>query len=723
LAAEFARPWGAAALAAALGLFHDAGKASCGWQEALGIAEAADHRAVRRGSRRHRVGVDHKELGARLLAGVADYTAMAILGHHGGLDTFAGLRGLLRSAPADDAEVTTRRFYREVPEARRIAENRSSLVPQEWRRDRLVGELGLRMVFSALVDADRLDTARHRYDLDAPQVAAPADMGLLFDRFERGRRKILSDPGRKPARMDPVREAVYQEVLVAAEQKPGIYRLPAPTGSGKTFAQMGFALAHAARHEMRRVIVAMPYITVTEQNAGLYRSMLDTPSENVVLEHHSQALMDGSRSGGWAKLAAENWDAPVVVTTTVQLFESLFGRNPEQMRKVHRLANAVIVLDEVQALPPRLLVPILDVLKTLVSHFGATVLLTTATQPAFETLQPWQAIGRPPSIIADPAELFRKCRRVRYRWEADRPVTVKALAARLAGRRQALVVVNTTRDARRLSRILASKHHAVLHLSTRMCPLHRQAVLATVRDHLHHDRPVLLVSTQLIETGVDVDFPVVFRELGPAESIHQAAGRANRGGNRPSGGTVVVFALRDGTPPPQAYRVPVDQTVERFAGDAIDGVEEPDEFTAYCAQVYDQLGLSNLTAADHGLLPVGLRVQALRRDLDFPGVDRLFRMIEDEDTTPVVVPYGNAEQRGELQKLLDQVRGGTPRMEHLRRIQPWAVSLPVKEVAAARAAGVVRDLAGTLLEWTGAYDELVGADPDPERPEPAAAKR
>ena len=381
LASRFAEPFGGAALAWWLALLHDAGKASCDWQQRL-LEVTGTGRPV---------GVDHKLLGARLARerGLGSF-ALAVAGHHGGLASPSWLKGKLGSLTG--AEKSRERDALEVlgrvlPE---IGDAAHVQVPDSWH-DPLVREMAIRLCFSALCDADFLDTAAHFSGSASPAIRAETDFRILRDRYERGREALLS--GRHPSPVDAIREAVYQACLRASASQPGVFRLAAPTGSGKTISAGSFALHHAAAHKLRRVVVAVPFLTITEQNAQVYRDLLESPGAGgIVLEHHSGADLDrpGRR---WGRLAAENWDAPFVVTTTVRLFESLFDRRPAAMRRLHRLAGAVIVLDEVQSLPHQMLIPILDALRTLVSHFGATVVLASATQPDFWFLSPWRQLA------------------------------------------------------------------------------------------------------------------------------------------------------------------------------------------------------------------------------------------------------------------------------------------------------------------------------------------
>lgn len=692
----FAAPFGAGELAWSLGLVHDAGKCAVDWQDKL----------VRVAPTGARVGIDHKRVGALLVRERALAAAMAVLGHHGGLDQWESLAKL---APEPDDADTLERFFAEVPEARALTTG-PELVPPTWLESPLVAEMGIRMVFSALVDADHLDTAAHHEGLTGPRIAAPADMGELVRRFETNRRALLDERGGAgaPSEVDAVRAALYEDVVRLALGEPGIYRLPAPTGSGKTMTAAGFALHHAAEHGKSRVVVAVPFTTITEQNAGVYRDLL---GEEVVLEHHSNAELDDRR----LRLAAENWDSPFVVTTTVQLFDSLFGRRPARSRKLHRLANAVVVLDEVQALPVPLLVPILDALRVLSTHFKTTVLLASATQPSFEHLRVWESLDIKPLVQA-PVELFTRLKRVRYEWQVDPQPTLEQIAEQIAGERQALAIVNTVGQARQLFRMVAERAEVeVVHLSTRMCPLHREVTLKRIRALLDDDEPVLVVSTQLIEAGVDVDFPVVFRALAPAESLQQAGGRANREGRLPGLGRVVVFDAAD-APVPRFYRAGVAKTLAIF-GPGRDP-DDPALLDRYYRSLYTGL---NVDEAKRGAV-----IQAHREDLNFLAVaegperdgagsprDRglAFRMIDEDPVTVIVADY---DPQAQVTELINQLRTGTGALGAvLRELRGHMVSLPRAVAGAPHVRALCEPVIagqGDLWEWKGGYDAGVGVD-------------
>lgn len=660
-----------------------------------------------------RINEKHKELGANLLRPAVGPAAMAILGHHGGLTNLGDLRDL----PAAEAELdneVVRAFLAEVEEAAGVLAGASgSLLPGNWRGSHVVVELGIRLAFSALVDADHLDTAAHFDGLAEPRVRPDANMAALRDRFEAARKDMLAV--REASPIDEVRERVYRRAVEHAGCAPAVFRMPAPTGVGKTIAGAGFGLHHAAAHGMQRVIVAVPFITVTEQNAQVYREMLGA---GAVLEHHSAVRPPDSGVQERAlRSAVENWDSPFVVTTTVQLFDSLFGRKPSQMRKLHRLANAVVILDEVQALPLRVLTPILDVLRTLVEEFGTTVLLTSATQPSFHAFDIWDGL-EVRDVVDEPRALFQCLRRVRYRWWLDPKPTLAEVGGKAAESEQVLVVVNTIADARALYLCWAQTGLGnVFHLSTRMYPQHRRMVLDKVRALLEAGEPVRLVSTQLIEAGVDVDFPLVYRAFAPAEALQQAAGRANREGRR-ANGLVVVFDAEDMSSP-VGYRIGSKVTREVF-GPQAESTVDPDDLDAL--DVYYRV-LYQRSNAENGARATA--IQHNRAELDFLAVAEgplraggqgqvrnatlAFRMLDD-DTVPVVVTdHHGPTPAADLLRRIQEHPDKAGRL--LRDLQPFVVALPKKGVLADPAIrAYCSPVVGDLCEWRGSYDEAYGID-------------
>jgi CRISPR-associated endonuclease/helicase Cas3 len=546
-------------------------------------------------------------------------------------------------------------------------------------------------VFSALIDADRLDTEAHFRPGYRPETVA-MPIGDLDARC--GHRRAAAVAGRRQDPVAAARAAMFDEVMDHADGPRGWFELTAPTGSGKTIAALSFALRHAAANGQRRVVAAVPFISVTEQVAGVYRELLDgrDGGQPVVLEHHSGLVSDSDSGGGtglWSRLAAENWDAPVVVTTTVQLLESLFHNSPTRTRKLHNLAGSVLVLDEVQSVPWRLLEPTLDVLRELVRSYGCSVVLSTATQPPFAKMgdtdgaSPRQLVSRRWFEVFDRTSVHTVPNPLPWRAFAER---VAAESDRCGG--QCLVVVNTIADARVLCGHLEDRL-GLVYLSTRLCQAHRVDVLTGVTDALQRGQPCTLVSTQLVEAGIDIDFPVAVRAFGPIPSIAQVAGRVNRHGLRDRG-TLVLIDPAEGHVPPEEYALgtAIGRQLLRAGADPLD----PDTIAVY----YDRL----LHAANDKLDKRGIqRDRAARK---FKTVARNYRLIAD-DTTPVLVAYG----RFQPDRLTVPEDPGQ-RRRLLRSWQRYTVSLRDREFQRCQEAGLIEERSSGVWIWHGHYDSRWG---------------
>jgi CRISPR-associated endonuclease/helicase Cas3 len=685
LARQFGDQFDAGALAFAAGLCHDLGKFHPDFQRYL---EFCAQHPGRRGAH-----VDHKGAGATLARQLNPLLPLVVMAHHGGLKEPGALQVWLAE------ENVARRVAASLERAGGSMPELSVLSPLPFPSSiqrPTDAEIFVRMLFSCLVDADFLDTESHFAAERAAARAVAFDPEAMLTSLRDARRRLAD--GRDDA-LTRLRTEIADACEAAGARPPGHYRMTVPTGGGKTLAGMGFALRHAAAHGKRRVVVAIPYTSITEQTASTYRQIFGAET---VLEHHSAVQPDEryeddpTAEHAWQRLAAENWDAPIVVTTTVQLFESLLGNRVSTSRKLHNLANSVLVLDEAQLLPARHLDPILDVLRALVDHFGVTSLLTTATQPDFT-----YAGLTGEEIAPDPARTFAELRRVRYHFE---PVAWSwpEAAQRLAAERQAMMVLNTKQDARHVLDALAvlGVNDGVLHLSTNLCGAHRQRRLMEVRDRLQSGAPCRLVSTQVVEAGVDIDFPAVYRAMGPLDRIIQAAGRCNREARRDTG-RVVIFRPADGGLPPGAYR-----TATQLSGidlsDAID-LDDPYVLAPWFRRLYETVE----TDAE--------RVQALRARMNYPEVARRFRMIQD-DTEDVVVPYGDASERSRVEDAVSRLRMrvGSPRLL-LRIIQPYTVGLRVRDLNKAMSRGYVVPVLDGVWEWTGPpalYDDVRGLSVD-----------
>jgi CRISPR-associated endonuclease/helicase Cas3 len=397
------------------------------------------------------------------------------------------------------------------------------------------------MLFSCLVDADFVATEAFMRPEQARERsgARPAPAELL-PHLE-AHLACLSGYAAETA-VNRARAGVLLQCREKAELSPGLFSLTVPTGGGKTLSSLAFALRHAACHDLRRVIYAIPFTSIIEQNADVFRAALSGAGPNVVLEHHSNLEPDPETP--WSRLASENWDAPLVVTTNVQLLESLFANKPSRCRKLHRIARSVIVLDECQTLPVTLLAPTLRMLDELCHNYSCTVVFCSATQPAVQQRDGFRiGLTGVREIVSDPRHLYGSLRRVVV--ERLGKLDDSAVVEQLRGHQQVLCVVNTRAHAARLFAALRESSDAadaVFHLSAQMCAAHRTDVLNLIRERLDPENPRLcrVISTQLIEAGVDVDFPVVYRALAGLDSIAQAAGRCNREG-RLERGQVFVF--------------------------------------------------------------------------------------------------------------------------------------------------------------------------------------
>lgn len=696
-ARELADPLGGGEFGFLAGLWHDVGKADPEWQRRLIECEMGT---------RQQVGTDHKCAGA-LLAEEADLWMIGLLihGHHGGLKhPFRDYRAWLQSTsqlPGPGRAIETLRAEME--------DLTGQLAPKcpTHLTDELSSEFFLRLVYSALVDADSLDTEAHKLGGAPPERGSGITLAELWHRYEEYRK---TQPAVTDSPVNRVRREVLEQCLEAATKPRGIFRLTVPTGGGKTRSSMAFALYHGVEHGMRRVVVAVPFTTITQQTAAVYRRIFG--DERVVLEHHSAAT-DGAGPAAddedsftddavWRRLAAENWDAPVVVTTTVQLFESLFSNRRSKTRKLHNLARSVIILDEAQALPPGLLSPVLDGLRQLTEHYGASVVLSTATQPAFDVFPEFRDVNMHEIVPGHPRH-FEMLRRVNYEWETDEPQDWSLVAGWMREQQSVLVIVNTKRHALELLDELDDPD--VLHLSTLLCGAHRSLVIDKIRQRLAAGNNCRVVSTQVIEAGVDLDFPVVIRAEAPLDAIFQAAGRCNREGRLGAkGGRVIVFRPPDDASPPGVYRSGRDiaRVLQQSPGFDPDDLEVVRRYSEWLF--------------DAAVNPDSAKIQDFRRNLDFPTVAANFRMIE-EDTCELIVDFPRSDTT-RVDGLLEQLRSRkAPPREVLRQLQPYLVSLSRREYERHKEESFVEELAPEfgIGRWLGRYDDVRGIIPsDPE---------
>lgn len=640
LCRAFASAFGAEADGELIGLLHDHGKCT----------EAFQKRLLQDGPR-----VDHATAGT--IACVKYYgrleDAACIAGHHGGLPDF----GNLKTDRAGDATLFGR-LKKGIGERylERCGESGVTLpkLPQDTvKQDRLQTSFWTRMLYSCLVDADFLDTERF---MDGTMGRGGYDdIPTLLARLE----KYIAPWQAPQNELNRLRCDILNTCLEAGTKARGIYTLTVPTGGGKTVSSLAFALRHAAAHGMRRVIYVIPYTSIIEQNAEVFRKILGAGN---VLEHHCGVQLDLSDGAAPEELrcalAAENWDMPVVVTTAVQLFESLYANRSSKCRKLHNLADSVIIFDEAQMLPLPQLRPCVAAMASLAGQFRSTVLLCTATQPSLDDLLHTYAPDcRVTELCPQTAKLFERFRRVVFRWAGM--LSDEALAEQLGALQQVLCIVNSRRAAQRIYALLPDE--GSYHLSTLMIPAQRQELFGEIRERLKEGKPCRVVSTSLIEAGVDVDFPQVYREMAGLDSIMQAAGRCNREGKRPVQESEVSIFERTELPP-LLFRPAIGAA--RAALAAHTDPAAPEAMARYFSELRD---------LNDGELDKNGVVKAFSKGIDgcempFRTVAENFRLI-DQNTYTIYIPYGGGAE------LIQRLRDGECSRSLYRKLGAYAVSV------------------------------------------------
>lgn len=713
-AAGFAARFDAGGLAGVMGALHDIGKRSAAYQRYIRTPRA-DDAGVR--------GPDHSTAGAkevaRLYGAAGRLMAFGVAGHHGGLMDGAKLAERLNKAVED---------YSGWEEHAPPLPDLSTLVAG-MKRPRpngiepgFTGFFLARMLFSCLVDADFLET--EGFYAAAAGGRSPARGGCITNQHRDAVRAYMGHHRRDDTPVNRLRSQILDHAVAKAALEPGLFTLTVPTGGGKTLTSLSFALEHAITHGLERIIYVIPFTSIIEQTAEEFRKALAPAGlDRDVLEHHSSFDWDArppavegdaeeEGASGLAKLRrdAENWDVPIVVTTAVQFFESLFAARSSRARKLHNLARSVIVIDEAQSIPVHLLRPCMAAIDELAKNYGTSVVLCTATQPALRVQD--GALPQPPrapsdtaperaegldvpdlrELAPDPPALYESLRRVGIEW-LRAPVPDAEIAARFGQQSQMLCIVNSRAHARALYGAIHEQPGA-RHLTTLMCARHRREVLAQVRADLEAGRPVRLVATSLIEAGVDVSFPEVWRAAAGLSNIAQAAGRCNRSGELgPLGeayGRTVVFepaAVEGRRPIPRDMEPFYDAAREVLKNPSLDplsleGVTEYYRWL-YWRKGYEALDLATGTGSAYPILP------AIHETVGRSGIHCPFRTISDafqmidEAMDPVLVPY-DVEAKEALRALAE---ADVPPAGTLRTLQQYVVPVPKQVRAAMLASG------------------------------------
>lgn len=704
LAALFAIPLNSAEWAYLAGLWHDLGKYRPRFQNYIRQASGYEADAHIKGEAGK---APHSTAGALLACNTFEEAgrvlAYLIAGHHAGLDDWHGGLNERLVLPASRAE---------LDEALAAEPPAAILDPGAFKPDlhAIPGggagfALWLRMLFSCLVDADFLDTEAYMAPDKAAQRNGWPDIPTLLEQFDRHMAELAAQA--PPTPVNQLRANILAQCRAKATEAPGLFSLTVPTGGGKTLSSLAFALEHAKLHGKRRVIHVIPYTSIIEQTADIFRDIFG----EAVIEHHSNAEADPAKENSKSRLACENWDAPIVVTTNVQFFESLFAARTSRCRKLHNIVDAVVVLDEAQLLPPEFLQPILDVLKLLTRHYGVTVVLSTATQPAlstreyFDASQNLRGLENVREIIADPDALYRALERVNLRLPADwnTPTDWDTLARELGGFESVLAIVNRRHDARELWQRMPE---GTLHLSALMCGAHRSQVIGDIKARLKAGIPTRLISTQLVEAGVDLDFPVVYRALAGLDSIAQAAGRCNREGKLERGEVVVFVAPKPA--PPGLLRKGEDACKTTLHGVTGNPLERA-RFARYFERLYhacdlDQHDITGLLKVDGQTLAVNFRSAAEK-----------FRLIQDEDSAPVIVRYRGPDGADDaVDKWLATLRRDGPQRWLMRKLQRYTVNIHGREALKLVEQGDIEELMPGLYvqvsDWL--YDPALGLTPE-----------
>ena len=687
MAAEFARVFGAQEIACQTGQLHDVGKYSEPFNQRLHGGAS----------------VDHATAGAKIAVErwgnvIGKLMAFCIAGHHAGLANGNG--------EGDNRRTLKQRlalqFGKDIPTLDNLWQQEIKL-PETLSAPPLKADAHhpffsyaffTRMLYSCLVDADYLDTEAFYLKLEnkAAERGGYPDLNVLQHNFNQFindfRRRIAQAPEqteaeKRNAALNRLRSEILDHAVEQAAQPQGLFTLTVPTGGGKTFTSMAFALEHAKQHGMRRVIYVIPFTSIIEQNAAEFRKAFGELGEQAVLEHHStfdDGKLQNEATKDKLRLASENWDAPIVVTTAVQFFESLFADRSSRCRKLHNIAGSVIILDEAQMLPLNLLLPIMQAIKELAQNYRCSVVMCTATQPAVQAENGfYRGFENVLEIAPKPTALFDKLRRTTVQHIGTQ--TDADLLAKLAEHPQMLVIVNNRRHARSLYD--QAKHlDGTFHLTTLMCAKHRSQKLDEIRGRLKKGEPCRVIATSLIEAGVDVDFPLVMRAEAGLDSVAQAAGRCNREGKRPSENSFVwIFT------PEEQWKAPpelaVQAAVMRLTADSFsDDLLSTQAVAAYFAELY-QLKGSELD---------NKKILKMHNDtgqsLDFPFqtiADR-FRMIESH-MQPLIIPFNN-----EAENLISSLHHAAHIGGLLRKLQPYTVQIPEKALAALYKAGRIEPI-------------------------------
>ena len=692
LAADFAASFGAQVMAQTAGLLHDLGKADYRFQNYLEKSALENFNG--------RCPIHHSEAGAAYAdksyqKQIKEILSNCIIGHHTGLPDYQGNPGTLIDR-LENGKKELADLDGCIDEFLNMLPPESELIPHNFKFSRSNIHFFVRFLFSCLVDADRLDT--ERFDKPERYASRPkfpsldeylAKFNSYMDGFAaKAKANFVPDDNSPSAILNRARNQILADCRKkgAEAENHGIYSLAVPTGGGKTYSSMAFALEHAKAHKKDRIIYVIPYTSIIEQNADVFRNIFGV---NNVIEHHSsidwgklkEKRPDDPISVEQTELAAENWDAPLIITTNVQFFETLFACQTGRCRKLHNIANSVVILDEAQMIKPELISVCNSAMNELAANFKTTFVLCTATQPALDDeniadkLDRYVNLKTPELINTNPRPLYEDLRRVQFHIDLETAQTWSSIADKLVQQKQVLCIVNTRKDCYDLYNIVKERleqsgsETEAFHLSALMCSTHRTERIEQIKKRLKENRPVCVISTQLVEAGVDIDFPVVFRAWAGLDSILQAAGRCNREGKLEGLGQAFVFLTP--TKIPAGLMSKAASAFKEIWLDKPD-IQNPDAYRKYSRLFINSLGSTRKIPIKGTSRQVDVLDKLCNEPFkaSYRTIGENLQWIDDGYSVSIAVCYEDGEE------LINQLKIEGPNREIMRKLQRYMVNVP-----------------------------------------------
>lgn len=689
-ASEFAKSFDSEAWAYNIGLLHDLGKASTAFQNYLKSAsnEDSDEDGAYISKTNHSgAGAvcavnEYKEMGD-----IGKILAYCIAGHHAGLADYNGGPSSLSFRVCNNGGNDKKYIDEKVEEFKKeVLPQLKKLTPPPLKKCDTELHLWIRMLYSCLVDADFIDTETH-INCGEKDRGKFNSIKELSEKFF-GYMKKFENPKND---LNKLRNDIFEQCRLAGKSKEGFFELTVPTGGGKTLSSMAFAFTQALQFKKSRIIYVIPYTSIIEQTT---KTLKDILSEENIIEHHSS--IDTEKETEKSRLACENWDAPVIITTNVQFFESLYANKSSRCRKLHNIANSIIILDEAQMISPEFLYPIEDIMRQLADNYKCTFLFSTATQPYFENIKNLE------KIIPDSMNLYKKLKRVHYHFP-DKQETWDALAKKISCHNQVLCVVNTRKDCYDLYQSMKlKKQEDTMHLSALICAEHRSKKIAEIKEKLKNGNNIRLISTQLIEAGVDIDFPVAYRAFAGLSSIIQTAGRCNREGKLDKGD---VFVFNPPTTIPAGIMLKAANAFKNIIS-----LEDFDENSMDSSEI-SKLFFKNFIASVNSTgkdewyndLVKDAYNQVCQFNLQFKTYAQKFKLIDDW-SKPIIIRYGDNEA------LIEELRYAGISRDLMRRLQRYIVNVSPKALEELHSKGLVEAIHKDIYvqEKNDLYDEEVG---------------